>query len=154
VRASDADVVLVLQCTTDDGVHGAFQPFEEQLPRVAHLERECGVDHIRGREPVVEPASRRPEVFRDRVDEGGEVVVGLALDLGHALRPRRPCGGADLGDRVERNRAQLAPGLERCELDLQPSREAALVRPDAGHRRSGVTRDHCAQSRARAGGPL
>ena len=34
----------------------------------------------------MEPAAFGPELLRDRVDEGGHVVVGDPLDLGDALR--------------------------------------------------------------------
>ena len=80
-------------------------------------------------------------------------MLRLALELGHALRRRRLRALADLGDGVRRDGAQLGPGLERGELDVQPARELALLRPDPGHRRSGVARDHRLESRARAGGP-
>src|SRR5262249_61138632 len=54
--------------------------------------------------------------------------------------------------RVGRPRRELDPGPERSELDVQPLRELALFRPDPGHRRSGVARNHWLESRARAGG--
>src|SRR5205085_6056755 len=41
--------------------------------------------------------------------------------------------------------------FERGNLDIQPARELALVRPDPGHLGSGVARDHRLESRARAG---
>ena len=102
-----------------------------------------------------DPASIALEAYRrlgrDCVDEGGEIVLRLALELGHALRRRRLRALPDLGYRVRRDGAQLGPGLEGGELDVQPARELALLRPDPGHLGSGVARDHRSQSRARGG---
>ena len=41
-----------------------------------------------------------------------------------------------------RHDAELGPGVERGELDLEPARELPLVRPDLGHGGTGVARDH------------
>src|SRR5689334_16615769 len=78
-------------------------------------------------------------------------MVRLALELGYARRARRARLCADHRDGVGRYRAELSPCLERGELDVQPARELALVRPDPGHLGSGVARDHRSQSRARGG---
>src|SRR4029077_19062982 len=60
----------------------------------------------------------------------------MCLDLRHV-----GCGnGADLG-----------PPFERSELDLEPARELALVRPDPGHLRARVARNHWADSREAVG---
>src|SRR5581483_10134859 len=101
-------------------------------------------------EPVVQPAALRPEPLLDGVDERGEIVVGPALQLGDALRRRRHGGGADGGRVRGRDGAQLGPGVERRQLDLEPARELALVRPDPAHLRTGVAGDHSGQCR---GGP-
>ena len=151
VRPPDADVVLVLLRARDYGLERALELVEEERARFAHLEREGGVDDIRGGQPVMEPPSRGAELGRDGVDEGGEIVLRLALELRHALRGWRLGAGADLGDGLGRDRAELAPGLEGGELDVEPAREPVLVRPDPSHHGSGVARNHRLQSRASAG---
>ena len=95
----------------------------------------------------MEEPSLLAEPLRDGVDEGGDVVLGLGLDLGHAGG-----GGSDraLGDLVDRgsgDAAQLGPALQRGQLHLEPARQLRLVRPDPGHGRTGVPRDHGADSR-------
>ena len=74
----------------------AVEPGQDQLAGGRDLERERRVDDVRRGEAVVEPAPFRAELVGDRVDEGGEVVVRLLLDLGDALRRRRVCLGANL----------------------------------------------------------
>ena len=75
----------------------ASMPASSSAPRLADLQRERRVDHVRRGQAVVEPASPfRVEALADGVDEGGEVVVRPALDLGDALGRRRRRRGADL----------------------------------------------------------
>ena len=96
------------------------------------------------------PASFGAELLGNGVHEGGKIVVGRALDLGHALGRRRVGGGADHRDVSGRDRPELRPAVERSELDFEPAREPALVRPDARHLGPGVAGDHLRQ---RSGGP-
>ena len=146
----DADVVLVLLRARDNRLEGSLEVVEEERTRFAHLEREGGVHDIRGGQSVMEPPSGRTELGGDGIDEGGEVVVGLALQLCHALGGWRLGSGADLGDGFRRDRTELAPGLEGGELDVEPAREPVLVRPDPSHHGSGVARNHRLQSSGRA----
>src|SRR3954462_12171482 len=80
-------------------------------------------------------------------------MLRLALELGDSLGAGRLRTRPDLGDDVSGHDAELGPGLQSGELDVQPARELALLRPDPGHLGSGVARDHRLQSRAPAGGP-
>ena len=90
----------------------------------------------------MEPAPVLAEPLRDGVDERGDVVVRLALDLRHALRRRHDGALADRGDRLARHDADLGPAVERCELDVEPAAQLLAVRPDLAHGRAGVARDH------------
>jgi hypothetical protein len=151
VGPADAEVVLVPFRLLDHGVECAIQAFEQQLAGVAHLQRECRVDDVGGREPVVDPAACGADALRDRVDEGGEVVLRLALELRDALWCRRLGTLADLRDRIGGNCAKLGRRFQCRELHVEPPHELAPFRPDLSHRRSGVARDHRLQSRARGG---
>ena len=73
----------------EDGRERPFDPFEDQRSRFPDLQRQRGVENVRGRQPVVEPAPDRPERLRDRVHERSDVVLRPLLDLGHPLRRRR-----------------------------------------------------------------
>jgi hypothetical protein len=69
------------------------------------------------------PAGRRPP---RRVDEGGKVVLRLALELCDSLGCGRLGALADFRDRIGRHPPELGPSLERRKLDVQPSRELAF----------------------------
>src|SRR5439155_21164161 len=86
-------------------------------------------------------------------DEGGGVVVKRGFELGNPLGRRRPRLLRDRPDGFGRHHAELTPGVQRGELDLQPARELPLVRPDPGNCRSGVARDHRLDSSPGSGAP-
>ena len=127
------------------GNHGgerATDAFEDQLARGSKLQREPRVHDVRGRESVVEPTARRAELCRHGVDERGQVVLCLLLDLCDAGRGRRSRPRPDLLCRLGGYRPDLCPGGEGRELDFEPPLELALVRPDPGHGRARITSDH------------
>ena len=129
-------------------------PSRISAPGVADLQRERGVDDVRGGQAVVEPAARpAPSSLGDGVDERGEVVVGRRA---RSRRRARGVGGVPQSRIAATASAGTTPSsaqaVERGELDLEPARELALVRPDPGHRGAGVARDHRSESRASAGG--
>src|SRR4029450_12580855 len=95
----------------------------------------------------MEPTPRGPELLRHGVDERGDVVVGLPLDLRDAGRRRGDCTRGDLGDVLAWDCAHVRPTLERRQLDVEPARERALVRPDPGHGRAGAAGDHYGDSK-------
>ncbi len=61
-----------------------------------------------------------PELLGNGVDEGGDVVLRLGLELGHALRRGRGCASDNLVDRGLGDGADLRPRRERRELDVEP----------------------------------
>ena len=142
VRAADLERLAVLVGARDDRGEGGVDAGEDQIPGLADLERERGVDDVGGRQAVVEPAaSLVVELLADGVDERGGVVVERRLDLGDALRARRR-GGCDGRGGLRGNDAELGPGGGRGLLDREPRRKLPLVRPDAGHGRAGVAGNH------------
>src|SRR5262249_14262859 len=86
-------------------------------------------------------------------EEGDDVVLDLALDL---VDPRNvECRLLALGpDRFRRtlgDEPELRHGVGGMRLDLEPDAKARLRRPDVGHGRPGVARDHqAARPRAMA----
>ena len=64
VRAADGERLAVLLGARDDRLERAVEPVEDELARVADLERERGVDDVRRRQPVVEPAPLRRRAAR------------------------------------------------------------------------------------------
>ena len=142
VRATHADRLPVLLGADDDGAEGAIETLEHERARVLHRERERRVEHVRRGEPVVEPAPLLAEPLGGGVDERRDIVVRLALDLGHALRRRQDDVLADRGDVLVRDGADLGPALERCQFDVEPAAQLLAVRPDLAHGRAGVASDH------------
>src|SRR3954451_7884521 len=97
----------------DDRVEATVEAGQDELAGVLNLEGQRGVDHVRGRQPVVNPATDWAELLRDGVHEGGDVMVGHAPDLRDALRRRRDRMCADLGDRLGGYGPDLRPRVER-----------------------------------------
>src|SRR3954447_6350760 len=142
VRPADADRVPLLFGARGDKGEGALDPVEDEDAGLLDLQGKGGVDDVGRRQAEMDPAALGAELLRHGVDEGGRVVVGDALDLGDPLGRRHLRPRANRGDIVCGNRTDLGPRLECRELDVAPPRELALVRPDPGHGRAGVARDH------------
>jgi hypothetical protein len=147
VRAPDRQRAPVLVRALDDGRECAVQPVAKEIACHSKLQSESGVEDIRRCEAEVEPTPVLAELLRDCVDERGQVMVRAAFDLRDALGRRRDGRRAHALDNIRRHRSQLGAGLERRQLDPEPGFELELVRPDARHRRTGVTADHCVDSR-------
>ena len=114
VRAAHDQRPAVFLGPGDDGCGGAVEALDEQRTGLTHLQRQRGVEHVRGGEAVVKPApALRVEPFSDGIDEGGEVVARPLLELADALGRR---GDGPLSGRprdLVREHAQLGPGVER-----------------------------------------
>src|SRR6266550_7485394 len=147
VRATNADGVTVLLRPCDDRGECLVDACEDQAAGILNLQRKRRVDDVGRGEPIVEPASLGPQLLCDGIHERSGVVVDDAFDLGDTLRCRRSRVRANLRDVFAGDCAHLRPAIERSDLDLQPPRELALLRPDPGHRRAGVAPNHCADSR-------
>ena len=75
--------------------------------------------------------------------EGDDVVLHLALDLVDARRIDLAL--ATLPDRLGgllRHHAQLGQRVGGVRLNLEPDAESVLGRPDGGHGRTGIARNH------------
>ena len=83
---------------------------------------------------------RGADALLHHVDEGGDVVVGdplALLDRGRRRRGPLPHGGGVGG----RDDAELGPGLDGQDLDLEPRAVAGLVGEEVGHGSEGVAGD-------------
>ena len=118
VRAADLERLAVLLRQRHDRREGALDPGEDQRAGVADLERQGGVDDVRGRQAVVEPAPIRAERLAHRVDERRRIVMRARLDLRDAVGRRRLRARPNLGDRVGGDTAGLGPAFERGQLDI------------------------------------
>jgi hypothetical protein len=107
VRAADHRRMHVFLRARHDCAERCIDPFENESPGVLHGERQRGVDDVRGREAVVEPTARCPEVLGNRVDERGYVVVRRALELGDPLGSGHLRRLPDLGRRLGRHCSNL-----------------------------------------------
>ena len=75
VRAPDAQRVRVLARLLGQLPRELARGRDEQRAGAPQLQREAGVDDVGGRQPVVDPAPRRPGRSRQHVDERRRVVV-------------------------------------------------------------------------------
>ena len=126
-------IQIVSRCSSarrDDGGERAVDPFEDQRAGLADLQRERGVEDVRGGEAVVQPApvlrraARRP---RRRTRPGRAGCAPRSRRRAPASAAARSRGSPRP---PRRDRADLGEALERSELDLEPARELRLVRPD------------------------
>ena len=116
-------------------------PGDDHLAGGAQLQRERGVEHVRGGQAEVDPAARRPGRGGEHVHERGHVVVGDALALVDRLD--REGRGADrlellprLGPASPSSAGQLLAGRD---LDPPPGLHARLVGPEARRARGGCS---------------
>jgi hypothetical protein len=151
VRAAHLQRRAMLLGAGNDRRKCSVDPVEDERSCLADLQCERGIDDIRRRQPVVEPAALLADPFGDRVDERGRVVMERRLELGNPRRRghRRPLAQGLRG--LSRDDPELGPRLRRGQLDVELAPKPALLRPDLGHGRAGVAGDHCRQSRAGAG---
>ena len=91
-------------------------------------------------------AAHGPELGGDGVDECGDVVLSLLLDLGHLFRCGRYGALSNFARDLVWDNAEFRPAVERRQLDVQPPRELGLLGPDLGHRRPAVAWDQVLSS--------
>jgi len=92
----------------------------------------------------VEEAALVADGLLNRLDEGGDIVALLGLQLGDAARIDTGARSEPLG-RLRGDPPDGSPTLGRQELHLQPPPEPRFVAEDGGDRGRGVTGDHVGQ---------
>ena len=141
VGAARAGRVTKLEGATAQDLAHPFDSGADQGAGIAYLEGECGVEHITGGHPMVQPARRRPDALGHGGQERDDVVAHLGLDLGHPGRIHRGAGAEGLDGRPG-NRAPIGEHLADGELDIEPGAILALLAPDRPHLGSRVALDH------------
>ena len=141
VGAADAERVAVLEGAPHQGVAVGRRTSKQDDPGLLDLERERGVEHIGGGQAVVDPAPLGPDLRRDHVDEGGDVVVGGPLPLLDRLDRERGARAAGLG-RLGRHDPLGCERVGHRQLDRQPAVHLAMRRPDAADLLSRIAPDH------------
>ncbi len=147
MRAPDADGVAVLERPLDQDVAVGDRAGHDDLAGGPDLRRQRGVEHVGGRQAVVDPAALRPDRRRDDVDECRDVVVGRPLprlDLLDREACALPAGGSVFGG----NDAGFGERLGDRQLDLEPALHLAPLRPDGADLLAGVAGDQSPMIRA------
>ncbi len=142
VRAADHRRVAMLEREPADDLDEPRQLSLDDAGRVAQDDRGRRVEHVRARQPVMEPAALGPEPLGDRAQEGNDVVLRLPLDLVRSLRVDVPDLVANALEVGPRHDAGLGHRLERQHLDLQPQLELVPLPEDLAQLRQRVSVDH------------
>ncbi len=104
----------------------------QQRSRIPELRGECGIEDVAGGHPIVNMPRLRSQALRNRHEECDHIVLHCVLD--HGYPGRVEAGLAPQQIQVgSRNGTEPAAGFDGQQLDLQPAREAVLVRPDRLH---------------------
>ena len=134
VRPADHRRAPMLEGALADRLGQPVEILQDDVARLAHLQRLRGVDDVRRGQAEMQPAGRRTDLLGDRGGEGDDVVLGGLFDF------------FDAGDVEGAALADVARGLGRNDaggrhrfggrrFDEQPGLVAALVAPDAPHLR-------------------
>ena len=149
VAAADRGRVLVLDRAPLQRRQHGVEVGGEQLGRLRHLQGKAGVQHVAAGHAEMQEAAFRPDRLAEPGQEGDHVVAGLVLDRVDPFevggREAGESGAAAVADDRGRTLGDAAePGhrLGGEGLDLEPDAEPVLGRPDRGHLRAGVARDH------------
>ncbi len=137
VGAADADGVGELAGALGERGRERAGAGDDHVAGAAQLQREGGVEHVGGREPVVDPAAGLARRRAEHVDERRDVVVGDPLALLHGLDGE---GGGP--DRLEVGFGGAVEGLGGGDLDVAPGGHPRLIRPHGADLGPGVALDH------------
>ena len=116
---------------------------DQQVGGTDESRAQRGVDHVRRREPVVDPRTfRGSDLGLHDVDERSEVVVGDSFASSHVryeLRRHLRCPGPDRLCGGRRDDTDRRPAVHGGELHLEPARQPRLVGEEDGHLGKRVT---------------
>ena len=152
VRASHAERVHVLTGAAHQRVAVVARSGHDHEAGLGELQRQGRVEHVRGGEAVVHPASRLADGLGHHVHEGRHVVIGDLLALADRLGAER---GA-LANRVRvlpRHHARLCKRVHHRQLHLEPGLELPLLGPHRPHLGTRVAVDHRSRLRRPGSSP-
>ncbi len=144
VRAADGRRQLVLEGPLLERGQQLVGIGDQDVGRARELDRKAGIEHVRRRHALMHEARLGADDLGQMGQEGDDVVLDLGLD------------GVDAGDVEHRgfalvadgfggilgDQAQFGHGIGRMRFDLEPDAEFGFRRPDGGHFRPGIARDH------------
>ena len=133
--------VSVLKCSRNECVAIVGGARQHDRSGFNQLERECRVEHVGGRQAVVNPAPFWTDRCRDHVHERRNVVAGLALALLDRLNLERSPLPAGAGV-CPWHHSLSRPSLGCRELYREPALHLAPLGPDGADLVSGVAIDH------------
>ena len=145
VRAADGRRELVLEgAALQRRLSSASTSASRRSAARVELHAEAGVEHVGGGQPQVNEARLRADDLGKVRQEGDDVVLDLALDGVDARHVETGVAALlpDLGRGFLGSQAELGHGVERMRLDLEPDAELRFGRPDVGHLRAAVARNH------------
>jgi len=152
VRAPHLHRVAELEGASLQDCAERSQVFLEDRRGALDLQGEAGVEHVARGHAVVDVLTGAADILGDVGEEGDDVVVRRRLDLGDAGDVERRLG-LDLGDRLVGYLAELVPGPDGGDLDVEPGLHLRLLGPDGAHLGQGVALDHGALPGSRAAAP-
>ncbi len=149
VAAADGQGVFVLVRSGLQGGQDGVNVGNQQVCGLGQLYGQTGVQHVGAGHALVDEAGVRPDGLGQPGQEGDDVVAGLTFDLVDALDVGGVDGGefrgallADIAGGFLRNGADAGHAFGGEGLDFKPDSVAVFGRPDGGHLRAGITRDH------------
>jgi hypothetical protein len=145
VAAADRRGQLMLIGSALDRFEERVEVGEQYVGGLTELDRETGIEHVARRHSLVHEACFVADILGHPGEEGDDVMLGDGFDrvdrrhVDLGLRgppvPQRLGGGFGNG-------AEFREGVGRVRFDLEPDGQAILGRPDRGHFRPCVTRNH------------
>jgi len=113
---------------------------EEQVHRVAQLERGGGVPHVAGGEADVHEPRVRAQLLLQAGEQRDHLVLDAALDLQDAVDV--DAGGPDPGHGLGGDTPAARVGLAHRDLHPEPRLVLCGLAPDTSHGGPGVPLDH------------
>ncbi len=148
VRAADRRRILMLESAALQRRQQFFHVGDQNIGRARELNRETSIEDIRRGEAKMHKTRLGPDNLAKMGEESDDVVLYFPLDR---IDARNVEFGVlaffpDFLRGFLRNHPEFRHRISGMCLDLEPDAEAGIRRPDRGHFRPGITRDHQAAS--------